>query len=112
MNISYQTLLLKKNEILEELRNVKYNDLKYLVYRMQLTYEIIDILDLKYIPTKRTGYSLTPGIYGVTDVSITFKYILPDNVKVRVTVDDVRIKSNLKFNQTFFSLKNLSFTQF
>ena len=49
----------QKNEILEELRNVKYNDLKDLVYRMQLTYnEIIDILDLEYIPTKRIGYSL------------------------------------------------------
>ena len=35
---SYQTLILKKNEILEELKNVKYNDLKDLVYRMQLTY--------------------------------------------------------------------------
>ena len=38
----------QKNEILEELRNVKYNDLKDLVYRKQLTYdENIDILDLK-----------------------------------------------------------------
>ena len=24
--------------------------------------EIIDILDLKYIPTNRTGYSVNPGI--------------------------------------------------
>ena len=48
MNIKYQTLILKKNEILDELRNVKYNDLEDLVYRMHLTYdEIIDILDLK-----------------------------------------------------------------
>ena len=46
----------QKNEILEELRNVKYNDLRDLIYRMQLTYnEIIDILDLEYIPTKRIG---------------------------------------------------------
>ena len=46
----------QKNEILEELRNVKYNDLEDLVYRMQLTYdEIMDILDLNHIPTKRTG---------------------------------------------------------
>ena len=38
----------QKNEILEGLRNVKYNDLEDLVYRMQLTYdEIIDVLDLK-----------------------------------------------------------------
>ena len=32
------------NEILKELRNVKYNGLKDLVYRKQLTYdEIIDV---------------------------------------------------------------------
>ena len=53
----------RKNEILEELRIVKYNDLKDLVLRMQLIYdEIMDILDLKYFSTKRTGYSLNPGI--------------------------------------------------
>ena len=59
MNINYQTLILKKNEILEEVKNVKYNDLEDLVYRPQLTYdENLDILALRYIPTKRTGYSL------------------------------------------------------
>ena len=43
----------QKDDILEKLRNVKYNDPKDLVYRMQLTYiEIMDMLDLKYIPTK------------------------------------------------------------
>ena len=63
---------------------------------MQLTYnEIIDILDLKYIPTKRTGYSLNPGIYEVSDLNNTLKYILPGNVKVSVTIDDIRLKSNL-----------------
>ena len=46
----------QKNEILEELKNVKHNDLEDLVYRFQLTYdEIIDILDLKYNTTKRTS---------------------------------------------------------
>ena len=54
MNINYQTLLLKKNKIVEKLKNVEYNDLEDLVYRMQLTYdEIIDVLNLKYIPTKK-----------------------------------------------------------
>ena len=44
----------QKNEILEELKNVKHNYLKDLVYRTRLCYdEIIDILDLKYIPTKK-----------------------------------------------------------
>ena len=64
---------------------------------MQLTYnEIIDILDLKYIPTKRKGYSLYPGIYEVDDLNNTLKHILPDNVKVTITIDDIRLKSFLK----------------
>ena len=59
MNIIYQTLILKRNEILEELKKAKYNGIEDLVYRMQLTYdEIIYILYLKYIPIKRAGYSL------------------------------------------------------
>ena len=39
---------------------------------MRLSYdEIMDILDLKYIPTKRTGYSLNAGIYEVADLNNT-----------------------------------------
>ena len=108
----------RKNEILEELTNVKYNDLKDLVYRMQLFYnEIIDILDLKYIPTKRIGFILNPGIYEVTALNNTLKHILPDNVKVNITIDDIRLKSNSKINQTLifteksFFYKLLGFTQ-
>ena len=68
---------------------------------MRLRYdEIIDISDLKDIPTKRTGYSLNPGIYELVDLKKTFKHILPDNVKVNITIDDIRLKSNLKTNQT------------
>ena len=89
----------QKNQILEELKNVKYNDLKDLVYRMRLSYdEIMNILDLKYIPTKRTGYSLNPGIYEVFDLNNSLKYILTGNAKVSVTIDDNRLKSNLKTN--------------
>ena len=108
----------QKYEILVELEKVGYNDLKDLVYRMRLSYdEIIDILDLKYIPTKRTGYSLNPGIYEIVDLNNTLKYILPDNVKVSVTIDDIRLKSNLKNNQTLiftersFFYTILGFTQ-
>ena len=43
----------QKNEILEELRNVKYNDLKDLLYRLQLIYdEDNDILDLNIFQQK------------------------------------------------------------
>ena len=108
----------QKYEILQELKNDKYNDLTDLVYRMQLTYdEIIDVLDLKYIPTKRTGYSLNPGFYEVVDLNNILKYILPDNVKLNITIDDIRLKSNLKINQTLiftersFFYTILGFTQ-
>ena len=108
----------QKYEIIEELKNVKYNDLEDLVYRMRLSYyEIMDILDLKYIPTKRTGYSLNPGIYEVVDLNNTLNHILPNNVKVNITIDDIRLQSNLKFNQTLlftersFFYTILGFTQ-
>ena len=79
---------------------------------MQRTYnEIIDILDLEYVPTKRTGFSLNPGIYEIVDLNNTLKYILPDNVKVDVTIDDIRLKSNLKTNQTLlFTKKSFFYT--
>ena len=64
----------QKYEIIEELKIIKYKDLRDLVYRMRLSYdEIMDILDLKYIPTKRTGYSLNPGIYEVVDLNNSLK---------------------------------------
>ena len=57
------------------MKKAKYNDFEDLVYKMQLTYdEIIDLLDLKNIPTKRTGYALNPGIYEVFDSNNTLKY--------------------------------------
>ena len=71
----------------------KYRNLDDMVCRLQLNYdEILDILDLKYIPQKRTGYSLNPGIYEVVDLNNSLKYILPDNVKIDVTKDDVGLK--------------------
>ena len=102
----------QKHEILEELKIAKYNDLEDLVYRMRLSYdEIMDILDLNYIPTKRTGYSLNPGFYEVVDINNTLKHILPDDVKVSVTIDDIRLKSILKTNQTLiFTEKSFFYT--
>ena len=108
----------QKNGILEELRNAKYNDLEDLVYRMRLSYdEITDIVHQKYIPTKRTGYSLNPGIYEVIDLNNTLKNFLPGNEKVNITIDDNKLKSNLKINQTLnfteksFFYTTLGFTQ-
>ena len=102
----------QRNEILAELKNIKYNDLEDLVYRMQLTYnEILDILDLKYIPTKRIGYSLNPNIYNVVDLNNSLKNILPDNVQINVTTDERKYKTDLKINQTLiFTNKSFFYT--
>ena len=98
--------------MLQELKNAKKNDLEDLVCRVRLSYdEIMDILDLNYIPTKRIGYSLNPGIYEVVDSNNTLKHILPNNVKVNITIDDIRLKSNLKINQTLiFTEKSFFYT--
>ena len=94
------------------MKNVKHNDLEDLVYRIRLSYdELIDILDLKYIPTERTRYSINLGIYEIVDLNITLKNILPDNVKVNVRIDDIRLKANLKTNQTLiFTEKSFFYT--
>ena len=85
---------------------------------MQLTYdEIIDVLNLKYISTKRIGYSLKPNIYNVVDLHNTLKNILPDKVKINVTIDERKYKTDLKINQTLmftnksFFYTTLGFTQ-
>ena len=71
------------------------------MYIFQITYnEIIGTLDFKYNPTKRTWYSLSPGIYEVFDLNKTLKYILSDIVKVSNTIDVIRLKSNIRFIQT------------
>ena len=108
----------QKNEILEELKNVKYNDLEDLVYRMRLSYDkIMDILDLKYIPTERTGYSIEPNIYNVVDLNKTLKNILPNYVKIDINIDERKYKTDLEINQTLiFTNKScfctiLGFTQ-
>ena len=102
----------QKYEIIEELKNVKNNDLEDLLYRMRLSYdEIMDILDLKYIPTKRMGYSIEPNVYNVVDLNKTLKNILPNNVKINVTIDERKYKTDLKINQTLiFTNKSFFYT--
>ena len=81
-----------------------------MVYRFQLTYdEIIDILDLKYIPRERIGYSIPPGMCEIININYMLKHLLPKEVKVDITIDDVRVKSNLKINQTLIFTKKSSF---
>ena len=64
---------------------------------MQLTFvEVRDILDLKYKSTKRTGHSLKPNIYQISDINKTLRNILPNNVDISVSIDEKNIKIRFK----------------
>ena len=83
-----------------------------MVFGLQLTYhEIINILDFKFIPTKRRGSSLNPNIYNVIDLNNSLKNIPPDNVKINVTIDERKYKTELKIIQTLiFTTKSFFYT--
>ena len=77
---------------------------------MKLMYnEIMDVLDIKYFQSKRNGYTLPPGIYEVVDINTTLKFLLTDFVKVSITIDDFRLKSNLNFHRTLSFSKRCFF---
>ena len=50
---------------------------------------------MNYIAASTIGYTLPPGIYETTDFNLVLKSSLPDDVKVRITADDIRLRSNL-----------------
>ena len=100
-----------RNEIIEELKNVKCNDLENLVFRIQLTYREIEyLLDVKHISASSTGYTLPPGIYKISDLSLMIKSLLPNEGKVSITKNDIRLRSKLgtkktkKFTEKTFSI--------
>ena len=90
-----------------------------MVYRFQLTFdEIIDILDLKYIPTTTIGYTLPHGLYEIRDINLMLKSLLPNEVKLIITIDDFRLKSfsptkkkTNKFTEKSFFYLVLAFNQ-
>ena len=90
-----------KIEILVGLKRVIYKELEDMVYRMGITYdEIADILDVKDIEGSTIGYTKPAGISGISDIKLTLKSLLPNKVKVNITIDDSRLRSNITTNKT------------
>ena len=61
-------------------------------------------MDVKYIAGSTIGSSLTPGVYEVSDINLMLESLFPGNVKVNVTVDGIRLKSNLTTKKKQLSL--------
>ena len=99
----------RKDSIIKELKRVFYRDLEDMVCRLQLTYdEIRDILDVRYIAGSIIGYTLPPGKYKISDINLMLKSSLPDEVKVKITIDVIRLKSNLTTNKVIKFTKRSS----
>ena len=79
-----------------------------MVFRKELTYsEFEKKLDGKYIATSCTGYILPHGIYEIDDIYLLLKSLLPHDLKVDITIDDIRLRSNSTNNKTIRFTKNL-----
>ena len=67
-----------------------------MLYRLELTYdEIVDILNVKSVAGSTKGFALPPGICEIIDINLMLKSLLPKRVKVKITIDDIGLKSNL-----------------
>ena len=72
-----------------------------MVFRMESTYgEIESILETNCIPTSFSGYTFPSVIYELTDNHLLLETLLPDEVKVKSTIDDIRLTSKLTTNKT------------
>ena len=107
-----------KSELLAELKGVKYNGLESMIHRMEFTYDVVvDLLDVKYIAKSAIGYTVAPGVYKISDDNLMLKSLLLHYLKVNITIDDIRLRSNIttnktiKFSQKFFFYMILRFTQ-
>ena len=102
----------RKNKIFEEWKNVEYNYLEDMVFRMELTYsEIEKVVDIEYVNTSTIGYTSPPGVCNFSDITLLLKISPPDEVKMNITIDDIRLKSNLITNKTIrFTKKSIIYT--
>ena len=81
-----------------------------MVFRMELTYhEVAETLDTKDIDAKSTVCTFQPGMYAVFGINSMLKFLLPDEAKVNITIDDIRLRSILTFNKTIRFAKKYSF---
>ena len=57
------------------------------------------------------GFTLPPGIYEITDINLMIKSLFPSKVKVKVTIDGIRLGQNLTTNKTIrYTKKSFLYT--
>ena len=83
---------------------------------MELTNsEIEKIFDRSFIATSSIGYTLPVAMCEISDNNSILHILLPNEVKVNITIDDIRLTSNLttikriRFTKKSFSCIKLGF---
>ena len=107
-----------KSEILSDVTGVKYKDFQDMVYKLDLAYnETVDIMDVKNFAASSTAYTLPAGLFEISDLNMILQSLLPDDMKVDNTTDNITPRSNLianktmKFDKKSFLFAILDFTQ-
>ena len=81
-----------------------------MVFRTELIHsEIENTLDIKHTDTSTIGYTLPPGINETSDFNLKLKSLQSDDVKLNITIDNIKLKSNFTTNETKNSTKNSFF---
>ena len=81
-----------------------------MVLRLELTYsEFADILDTKITGAKTTGFTLKPGLNESGDLKMISKSLLPNEVKMNITIDVIRLRSNSTTSKTIKFTAKISF---
>ena len=81
-----------------------------MLFRLELTYSEVDyFLDIKYFVASSTGSTSEPGNFEFSENISMLKSLLSDIVKVKITIDDIRLKSNFTSNKTITITKTSFF---
>ena len=89
-----------------------------MVFRMGLTYSEVDkVVDTKYFAKLTISFTLPASVYEIIDINWFLKTLLPNEVKLNIKIDDIRLRSNLttnkimRFTEKSFFYTILGFTQ-
>ena len=93
------------------MKRVKYKHLEDTLYKMELNSDdIVDKLGVIYNPASTDSLTLIPGIDEISDTNLMLKSLLAEKVK-KITIDDIRLRSNLANNKTIrFTKKSFLYT--
>ena len=71
-----------------------------MVFRTESTYsESEKILEKKYDNSSNIGYTLLPGVYEISDITLMLKSLIPNQVKANIAIDPIRLRSDLTNNK-------------